>query len=475
MTVALEGDLVHAFEPRGTIRQALESRASEILVAGPAGTGKSYGLLQKMHAVLCKYPGSKGLAMRKTAVSLASTGLQTFENHVVPQFLERGLVNFFGGSRREPPAYRYWNGSRLVVGGMDNPMKIMSSDYDMVYVQEANELDEDEWEKATTRLRNGKMPYQQLLADCNPQEPTHWLKVRADRGGCVYLHSTHEENPLLFDLLPDGTYQVTEFGAQYMAKLDALTGVRYKRLRKGLWVAAEGVIFEQWDPQVHLVHRYDIPPEWPRFWVVDFGYVNPMVVQMWAEKPDGELVMYREFYHTNKTVDEMARMVMESVAAVDPSWAPDQRSVRQQLRDRSEGMALAAIPPSAWRWHEPKPQFVVCDHDAEGRAVWSRETGLVTRAAKKDVLDGIQEVQVRLRDGRMTIMRDSLAHPIDQALADVKKPVSTVEEFPGYVWDTGAGKKIKEAPLKENDHGMDCCRYLAMARSVRFRPGFRST
>lgn len=470
MTVTLGADLVHAFEPRGTIRQALESREGEILVAGAAGTGKSYGLLQKVHAVLCKYPGAKGLAMRKTAVSLASTGLQTFEHHVIKEFLARGLVDFFGGSRREPPAYRYWNGSRLVVGGMDNPMKIMSSEYDVIYVQEANELDEDEWEKATTRLRNGVMPYQQLLADCNPQEPTHWLKVRCDRGATVYLQSTHEENPVLFDLLGDGTYQVTPFGAQYMAKLDALTGVRHARLRKGLWVAAEGVVFEQWDPARHLVHRFDVPAEWPRFWVVDFGYVNPMVVQHWAEKPDGELIMYREFYHTNKTVDEMARMVMESVADLDPHWSPDQRVARQYEKMG----ATVPIPPSAWRWREPKPQFVVCDHDAEGRAVWTRETGLTTRAARKDVLDGIQEVQVRLRDGRMQVMRDSLAHPIDQALADVKKPVNSVEEFPGYVWDTGAGKKIKEAPLKENDHGMDCCRYLVMARSVRFQPGFRS-
>jgi PBSX family phage terminase large subunit len=458
----------HRFVPRGTIRAVMTDKRAEILVAGPAGTGKSRGLLEKVALCAWKYPRSKWLLLRKTNVSLAATGLQTWENFVIPEAMASGAIVYFGGSKREPPAYKFSNGSRVVVGGMDNPMKVMSSDYDGIYAQESNEFDENEWEACTTRLRNGRMPYQQLLADCNPQEPTHWLKVRCDRGVTAYYHSTHEENPLYFDEIThsDGRieYKVTPAGAAYIAKLNNLTGVRYQRLRLGNWVAAEGVIYEQWNPARHLVHSYRVPDDWPRYWVIDFGHVNPMVVQHWAEKPDGDLVMYREFYHTGWTVDEMADRVLRSVATPDPSYVVDQRRAGRH----------AGRPPSAWRWHEPKPRAVIADHDAEGRAVWSRDTGLVTTAAKKAVLDGIEEWQVRLRDGRATFMRDALAHPIDQALADVKKPTRTVEEFPGYVWDTGAGKKIKEVPLKEDDHGMDCCRYLGMARSARFRPGARS-
>jgi hypothetical protein len=476
--------VVHRFRGRGTIKAVFGDRSAEILVAGPAGTGKSRGLLEKLFAQASKFAGMRGLMLRKTNVSLASTGLQTWEKFVVAEAMAVGAVKYFGGSKRQPPGYIFSNGSFIAVGGMDNPMKVMSSEYDVVYVQEANELDENEWEMITTRLRNGVMPYQQLLADCNPQEPTHWLKVRCDRGRTKYYHSVHEENPVYFDEVSGAgglvEYKVTPAGAEYMAKLDALTGVRHARLRLGLWVAAEGAIYEQWNPAVHLIDRpersstwrehvidqHGIPWNWPRYWAVDFGYVNPMVVQRWAEKPDGELVMYAEHFLTGTPVDEMCRLVMDDVSGPPPGWVPDQRSPRWP-----DG--TPKLPARLRQWREPKPSNVYADHDAEGRAVWVRDTGLQTTGAKKEVLDGIQEVQVRLRDRRMFFMRDSLRHPIDMALADVKKPVNTVEEFPGYVWDTGAGKVMKEAPLKENDHGMDCTRYLAMARSARSRGGVR--
>lgn len=456
--------LEHEFTPRGTIKAVMADRAPEILVAGPAGTGKSRGLLEKLLLIALKYPGARILMLRKTNVSLAATGLQTWEQFVVKEALACGAVRFFGGSKRKPAAYRFSNGSEVVVGGMDNPMKIMSSEYDVIYVQEANELELEEWEACTSRLRNGVLPYQQLLADCNPQEPTHWLKERCDRGRTKYYHSTHEENPVYFDEVvgDDGLieYKVTPAGAAYIAKLDALTGVRYQRLRLGNWVAAEGVIYEEWNPGRHLIDPFPIPLSWPRYWVIDFGFVNPTCVQWWAENPDGELFMYRELYSTGWTPDIVALRCMEQVATFDQHWKPTPRELNR--------------PPEMWHWHEPKPVKVVTDHDASGRQVFSRDTGLVTNKAKKDVLDGIAEVQVRLRTARMKFFKDALANPIDQALADVKKPTRTVEEFPGYVWDTGAGKKIKEEPLKDGDHGMDDVRYIAMDRSDRFRPGFRS-
>jgi phage terminase large subunit len=103
-----------------------------------------------------------------------------------------GEMWFYGGSPEEPPQYRMKNGSSIVIGGMDKPSRIMSTEYDVVYVQEATELTEDELEHIITRLRNGMLPYQQLLMDCNPSTPTHWLLLRCRRGTTVMLNSTHE-------------------------------------------------------------------------------------------------------------------------------------------------------------------------------------------------------------------------------------------------------------------------------------------
>ncbi|MDN3360025.1 phage terminase large subunit [Actinomadura sp. DC4] len=227
----------------------------------------------------------RGLIVRNTKTSLTSTVLVTWRQHFPGEVLANGTARWYGGSAEKPPAYEYKNGSSIAVGGMDKSTKIMSSEYDVAYVQEAIELTVDDWEGITTRLRNGRMPYQQLIADTNPSTPTHWLKQRCDCGDTLLMESWHEDNPVYVN--PDGT--PTPAGEQYLGLLDRLTGVQYHRLRSGLWVSAEGLIYEDWDPSIHVVDRFPIPDSWTRWWTVDFGYTHPFVLQCWAEDPDGRL------------------------------------------------------------------------------------------------------------------------------------------------------------------------------------------
>lgn len=443
----------HRYQPFGTAVDAFRYKGPELLYAGPAGTGKSKCLLEKLHAVALKYPGMRGLIVRKTLASLGSTALVTYEEHVAKEHLANGEVSWFGGSAKEAACYRYKNGSRIVVGGMDKSMKIMSSEYDIVYVQEATELTEEDWEAITTRLRNGKVPYQQIIADANPDVPTHWLKMRCDTGKTHYIRSRHEDNPILFEQNPDGTTGgLTEVGKNYIAKLDALTGVRYQRLRKGIWCAAEGLVYEEFDPNIHVHKRIAEPPvSWTRYVTVDFGYTNPMVVQFWAVDEDGRLWLYRELYATKTTVEDMAPKIKEA-------------------------MNLKKAP---------RPRMIICDHDAEGRAVLEKHLGMSTKAAKKSVEDGIQAVKMRMRvseaDGkpRIFLCQDAVIKK-DQDLLDRKKPTSTLEEVVGYIWDRGTtkaqldGKPPKEQPVKEDDHGMDAMRYMVAELDLRARPRVRT-
>lgn len=416
--------LEHRYSPRGACRALWERRDPEVLVSGPAGTGKSRACLEKLHLAALKYPGMRGLIVRKTQTSLGGSALDTWRKFVIAELVDVGGVAYYGGSGEEPAQYRYRNGSRIVIAGLDKASKIMSSEYDMIYVQEAIELTEDDWEALTTRLRNGVMPYQQLLADTNPDTPTHWLKVRCDSGKTVMLDSRHEDNPTITP--------------EYMAKLDALSGVRYQRLRKGMWVAAEGIIYEEYDPAIHLIDPFEIPDGWTRYWAIDFGYTNPFVCQWWAEDPDGRLYLYRERYCTRHTVDQHAALI------------------RTYMED------------------EPRPRAVICDHDAEGRATLEKELGISTVAAQKTVTDGIQAVQRRLRpagDGRprLYLFRNAVGVR-DQELVDAHKPACTAEELPGYIW---SDKIAKEQPVKENDHGADAMRYMVAERDLGVRVGIR--
>jgi hypothetical protein len=425
------------YVPRGVCRALFERRDPEVLLSGPAGTGKSRACLERLHRLARQYPGMRALIVRKTLASLGSTALETYEKHVVPDDLAASEVVYFGGSSRRAPQYRYANGSTITIGGMDRASKIMSSEYDVIYVQEAIELSEGDWEACTTRLRNGRLPWQQMIADTNPDTPTHWLKQRVDRRDTVMLESRHEDNPLYFD----DAGVMTPAGRDYIeGKLDRLTGPRFHRLRRGQWVAAEGVIYEAWDPAVHVVDGFVPPDGWPRWWVVDFGYTNPFVLQRWAEDPDGRLFLYAEIYRTKRLVEDHARAVLAEVA-------PD------------------------GEWREPRPMAVICDHDAEDRATLERHLGLPTTAATKTVSDGIQAVQARLRaagDGRprLFLVREA-CRDRDPDLVEAKKPASTVEEVPGYIWAPSPdGRPSKEQPLKVDDHGVDCVRYMVAARDL---------
>ena len=440
----------HRYKPSGSALELFKCRDPEVVLSGAAGTGKTRAAAEKVHAMCLLNPGLRALICRKTAVSLTSTTLVTFREHVAKEALESGELKFYGGSQQEAASYQYANGSSITVGGLDKATRLMSSEYDIAYVGEATELTEDDWEMITTRLRNGRISFQQLMADCNPDAPHHWLKRRADRGACTMIYCRHEDNPRLYDA-ETGTW--TPEGAVYVERLDALTGVRRERLRYGRWAAAEGLVYESFDPLLHLSTRFNrnsLPPkDWPRYLAIDFGFRNPTCVQWWVEDPDGRLYMYREIYMTGRLVEDHAKQIAK-------------------LQKTRHGP-------------EPAPRAVICDHDAEDRATLERHLGYSTTAAMKDVLPGIEAVQARLRpDGTgkpgLYICHDALVEP-DPALAEAKKPTCTAEEIVEYVWDPSSPPSLngqpKEAPLKRNDHGCDCIRYVTahvdLEGSVRLR------
>lgn len=410
------------YRPYGAVEKLFYCKDDEILIEGPAGTGKSVGVLNKAHVIAEKYPGARLLFARKTRASLTDTALVSFEAKVVPA--EHPIL--LGAQRTSRHNYVYPNGSEIVLAGFDKPSKIMSSEYDFIYIQEGIECAENDIEMATTRLRNGVVPYQQLVIDTNPDKPNHWLNQRAESGRMTRLLSRLEENPQFFD---QKTMKLTPSGQAYIAKLDRLTGARYQRLRLGKWAAAEGIVYESWDAAVHLIDRFPIPKTWRRVWVIDFGYTNPFVWQQWAIDHDGRAFREREIYFAGRLVEDHAKDI------------------------------LAATK------YDPDPEIVICDHDAEDRATLERHLGHQTFPAVKAISEGIQFVQSRLRKGgdgkpRIFYLRDSLWE-LDQKLVDESLPTCTEQEYDGYIWDIRDGKKKGEVPVDKDNHGMDTTRYLA--------------
>lgn len=443
----------HRYRPVGKCALLFSCQAPVVLISGPAGTGKSRACLEKMHAICLKTPGVRALIVRKTRESLSSTALVTYREYVAKETLLSGEVWFYGGSKEEPAQYCYGNGSSITIGGMDKSIRIMSSEYDIVYAQEATELVIDDVEAITSRLRNNRISFQQLIMDCNPDTPTHFLKGMERDGKLIMLESTHYDNPVLYN---SDTGEMTARGEAYLEKLHRLTGVRRKRLLLGLWVAAEGVVYEGFDEAVHVIDPFDIPDDWPRYWGIDFGYTNPFVLQCWAhDTAENRLYLYRELYHAKRLVEQHAEQIMDIVA-------PEKQ------------------------WIEPQPRRVLADHDAEGRATFTLKTGLRTQEAHKAVTEGIQAVEERLQlrsDGKPGIFffRNCTVER-DEELRERGKPASTVEEFPGYAWApppqtttiSVTQPRIKEFPGKENDHGMDTTRYVVAFHDLKRKASIRS-
>lgn len=413
------------FQCYGAAREFWRYQEPEVILSGPYETGKTIAALHKLNTLLSKYPNSRGLMVRKTYTSLVNSAVVTYENKVLayPPGHPKCPIEKLGKSK--PEWYDYPNGSRLVLGGMDRPDKFLSAEFDFIYVNQAEELTLDDWEKLTGRAtgRAGNAPYAQILGDCNPGLPRHWIKQRRE---LKLFNSKHHDNPTLYD--PE-TGEITEQGKRTMARLDALTGVRYKRGRLGQWAGAEGMVYEEWNDDIHLIDRFEIPQSWRRYRSIDFGYRNPFVCQWWAEDEDGRLYLYREMYMSGRTV----------------------RVHAEQIRELSAGESISAT---------------VTDHDAEDRATLE-EHDISSIAAIKDIQRGIEKVQERLKvqgDGRprLFIMRDSLVE-VDRERADVHATVSTIDEIDGYVFpDSKEGKSENENPVKVDDHGMDALRYMVM-------------
>ena len=417
-------DIDTAYRPRGACDKLFSTRDPEVLLAGPAGTGKTRALLEKSFAAACKYPGARILLARKTRASMTESVLVTLERDVFPpNSLWRG-----DSARRTRGSYSLPNGSSIVIGGLDRPDRIMSTEFDIVAAFEATELVEDDWEKLQTRLRNGVMPYQQGIADCNPQGPGHWLHLRA-KTKMAHLLSRHEDNPLIWDA---AAKDWTTAGREYIAKLDALTGARKLRLRHGVWAVAEGVVYDGYDAAKHIYPaRFKVKPEWRRIISVDFGFNHPFVAQWWALRDD-VMIRFREIYFTKRLVEDHAKRI-KVITEMDAT----------------------------------RPEAIVCDHDAEDRATLERHSGMATIAAIKDVSTGIQSVASRLAGGgpgnlpRMMLMPDSLDE-VDGELVDAKRPWCTEHEFDCYVWKQTRQGVQHDEPAKENDDGMDAARYASM-------------
>ncbi len=393
----------NSYGPHGPMLDVWWARDREILLAGPAGTGKTRFWLERMHFFLQRFPGARGLILRKTRASLTESALVTWERSV----LGAGHPAIGRARRDNRTSYIFPCGSECVVAGLDRPDRVLSTEYDLIYVCEATELRCDEWETLVSRLRATNMPFRQITADCNPAGPAHWLRRRCQAGACRLVETHHQDNPLLWD---KNLRAWTDFGRQYVQDtLGALTGVRRKRFLEGIWAAAEGLVYPEFATCVVPRPVRPTSPTVISAAGLDWGWNDPTAVVAGLLGQDGRLRLVEEIYQRNMPLVSLVARLLELAR----TWR------------------LETI------WCDPsRPELI--DH--------LLANGLPAAAHRIRAID----TGVAMVSGRIT-----------RKLLEVWDTLpATVRESDEYQWPSAPDGRQKRAPTDTNNHAMDALRYL---------------
>lgn len=280
----------------------------------------------------------------------------------------------------------------------------------LAYGDELTTIPEPFYTQVLARL---SVPGAQLFGTTNPDSPAHWLRKRyLLREGELNLrtwHSTLDDNPHL-----DPTY-VADLKREYV-------GLWRKRFVLGLWVQAEGAVFDMWDEARHVVDELPVITRWPALGI-DYGTTNPFHALTLGLGVDGGLYLTREWRHDSK----MARRSMTDV------------EYSKAVRDW-----LTTVPVPTTTIRGVQPEYVVVDPSAASFRVQLYRDGVSATLGDNAVVDGIRTLSSLLALDLLKV-HSSCRHLLD--------------EIPGYAWDDKASQEGHDEPIKADDHGIDAARY----------------
>jgi hypothetical protein len=291
-----------------------------ILIVGPAECGKTLSTTALMHFVCLSNPGVRCAIIRKEQSSMQSTIVRTFEDKVLPESRisyyegEAIRVTPYGGSH--PSSYIYSNGSIIFLLGMDKSIKRLGGEIDFALYNQAEQASIEDIETLMTRTtgRSGRIKTRraQLILDANPGGSDHFLLQMIENGQITRIDARHEDNPNLFDHEKNDW---TDQGKLTLETLDKLSGVRYLRLRKGIWAGAEGSIFSEFDEKIHGVDFVEVQDDWKIILTLDFGFNHPNVWECHAVDNDGNYWTLWEMIHRFHFVPEVAADLLRKLEA----------------------------------------------------------------------------------------------------------------------------------------------------------------
>lgn len=244
-----------------------------------------------------------------------------------------------------------------------------------------------------------------LWFNCNPESQYHWFYqewiLNCEAHNALHLHFVMDDNPSLSEKIKK------DYESMFH-------GVFYDRYIRGLWVMAEGLVYDMFDKDKHVIS--ELPELHHEYYVsTDFGIQNATVFLLWGKSKDtNDWIVCNEWYYSG-TENKKLKATSELADGLD---------------------ALVG---------DRYIKSVIIDPSASALKVELRKHGYRVREADNDVINGISDVSNLL---------------VREKLHILKKCTHTINEFGVYAWDLKAAERGIDAPIKKHDHAMDALRYL---------------
>lgn len=148
-----------------------------LVLKGGGGSGKSIFAGRKVLERCTTEPGHRFLVCRKVAKTLRESCFEQLKSQAY-DFYGRD-VSFVPRGKGGDMYIRFRNGSEIIFAGLDDVEKLKSI-YDVtgIWIEEASELAEGDFNQLDIRLRTNFDYYLQIILSFNPISITHWLKKR---------------------------------------------------------------------------------------------------------------------------------------------------------------------------------------------------------------------------------------------------------------------------------------------------------
>ncbi len=190
--------------------------------------------------------------------------------------------------------------------------------------------------------------------------------------------------------------------------------------------AKAGLVYPEFDENVHVVEPFDIPKEWQDNISIDPGLNNPLSAHWYAVDYDGNVYVIAEHYEAGRDIDYHAQALKEICARLD--WHTD-----------GKGRICALIDSAAKQRTLGSLKSVV--------ELFYERGILVNPNVEKDLFSGLARVKSYLKQG------NGLPN-----LYVFKNCVNLIRELKGYYWGSG------DVPRKADDHSLDELRYYLMSK-----------